>query len=332
MVVRLNSGGVEGVDAYPVELEVDFVRQGLPGFTMVGLAETAVREAKDRVFAALRAADFKLPPARITVNLAPADRRKAGSAYDLPLAVALLDARGFREDDFARGLVVVLWVMAGGLPLALLAAAAGAYWLAGRGLAPIHRMAEEAEAIHAGRLDARLPVANPFDEPGRLAVAFNALLARLEAAFGELGRFTADASHELRTPLTVIRSVGEVGLREPHSEAEYRNIIGTMLEEVDRLTLLTTMLLELTRAEGHPELPAAAQRFEVRTELLGPAVALGDLHAVSTGVIPGHPGRRPANGDKARIDRPARAHPGCCRLPRRAGRGGARMHRSRPAR
>lgn len=155
-----------------------------------------------------------------------------------------------REDDFARGLVVVLWVMAAGLPVALLAAGAGGYWLAGRGLAPIHRMAEEAEAIHAGRLDARLPVGTPFDEPGRLAVAFNALLARLEAAFGELRRFTADASHELRTPLTVLRSVGEVGLREPHSEAEYRNIIGTMLEEVDRLTLLTTLLLELTRAEG----------------------------------------------------------------------------------
>jgi signal transduction histidine kinase len=162
----------------------------------------------------------------------------------------LLMRAALREDDFARGLVVVLWVMAGGLPLALLGRAAGGYWLAGRGLAPIHRMAEEAEAIHAGRLDARLPVDNPFDEPGRLAVAFNALLARLEAAFGELRRFTADASHELRTPLTVIRSVGEVGLREPHSEAEYRNIIGTMLEEVDRLTLLTTMLLELTRAEG----------------------------------------------------------------------------------
>ena len=52
---------MEGVDAYPVELEVDYVRQGLPGFTMVGLAETAVREAKDRVFAALRATNFKLP-------------------------------------------------------------------------------------------------------------------------------------------------------------------------------------------------------------------------------------------------------------------------------
>ena len=94
MVVRLNSGGVEGVDAYPVELEVDFVRQGLPGFTMVGLAETAVREAKDRVFAALRACGFKLPPARITVNLAPAWRRKSGASYDLPLAVGLLAAAG----------------------------------------------------------------------------------------------------------------------------------------------------------------------------------------------------------------------------------------------
>ncbi len=87
MVVRLLSGGVEGVDAYPVELEVDCVRQGLPGFTMVGLAEAAVREAKDRVFAALRASGFRLPPARITVNLAPAWRRKNGASYDLPLAV-----------------------------------------------------------------------------------------------------------------------------------------------------------------------------------------------------------------------------------------------------
>lgn len=155
-----------------------------------------------------------------------------------------------REDDFARGLTVVLWVMAGGLPVTLLLAGGCGYWVAGRGLAPIHRMAQEAEQIHAEQLDARLPVDNPHDEPGRLAIAFNALLARLEAAFAELKRFTADASHELRTPLTVIRSVGEVGLREPHSEAEYRNLIGTMLEEVDRLTLLTTMLLELTRAEG----------------------------------------------------------------------------------
>lgn len=64
----------------------------MPAFVMVGLAEGAVREAKERVFAAMRSCGFTLPAARITVNLAPADRRKAGSAYDLPLAVALLGA------------------------------------------------------------------------------------------------------------------------------------------------------------------------------------------------------------------------------------------------
>lgn len=94
MIVRLLSGGIEGVDAYPVELEVDYTRQGLPAFSLVGLAETAVREARERVFSALRAAAFRLPPARVTVNLAPAGRRKNGTAYDLPLAMGLLAAAG----------------------------------------------------------------------------------------------------------------------------------------------------------------------------------------------------------------------------------------------
>ena len=88
MIARLICGSLHGVDAYRVDLEVDFSRHGIPAFVMVGLAEGAVREARDRVFSALRASGFKLPPARITVNLAPADRRKAGSAYDLALAVA----------------------------------------------------------------------------------------------------------------------------------------------------------------------------------------------------------------------------------------------------
>lgn len=94
MVIRLYSAGLEGVDAFPVEVEVDLVRQGLPGFTLVGLAEAAVREARERVFSALRACGFRLPPSRITVNLAPAGRRKSGTAFDLPLALGLLAASG----------------------------------------------------------------------------------------------------------------------------------------------------------------------------------------------------------------------------------------------
>lgn len=129
MASRLICGALHGVDAFRVELEVDCVRQGLPSFVMVGLAEGAVRESKERVFAALRASAFQLPPARITVNLAPADRRKAGSAFDLPLAAALLTAAGVFPAERLDGWFLAAELSLGGalkpvpgiLPLALLA-------------------------------------------------------------------------------------------------------------------------------------------------------------------------------------------------------------------
>jgi len=81
------------------------------------------------------------------------------------------------------------------------------------------------------------------------------MLGRLQAAFDQLRRFTSDASHELRTPLTAIRSVGEVALQEQRSPVEYRDVIGSMLEEVDRLTRLAESLLALSRADaGHIQL------------------------------------------------------------------------------
>jgi signal transduction histidine kinase len=85
---------------------------------------------------------------------------------------------------------------------------------------------------------------------------FNESLARLEGAFAQLRRFTADASHELRTPLTAIRSVGEVALQRSLSAAAYREVIGSMLEEVDRLTRLVESLLTLTRGESGRVQPA----------------------------------------------------------------------------
>jgi len=104
MPVRVATAALLGIDAFPVELEVDLARQGLPSFAMVGLAEGAVRESRERVLAALKNCGFKLPAARITVNLAPADMRKEGSAYDLPLAVALLAAAGILPAEAADGL------------------------------------------------------------------------------------------------------------------------------------------------------------------------------------------------------------------------------------
>jgi len=138
------------------------------------------------------------------------------------------------------------------LPLGLILAGFGGYALARKALAPVDVMAHKAERISAERLSERLPVENPDDELGQLAQAFNATLARLEGAFEQLRRFTADASHELRTPLTAIRSVGEVALQTPKSATEYRDVIGSMLEETDRLTRLVDSLLTLSRADvGH---------------------------------------------------------------------------------
>jgi magnesium chelatase family protein len=103
MLARAATAALLGIDAFRVDLEVDYARRGMPAFTMVGLAEGAVRESKERVFAALKNCGFTLPPARITVNLAPADVRKEGSAYDLPLALALLAASGVLDPERLDG-------------------------------------------------------------------------------------------------------------------------------------------------------------------------------------------------------------------------------------
>jgi heavy metal sensor kinase len=126
----------------------------------------------------------------------------------------------------------------------------GGYALTRRWLKPLDLMVAEANRITADDLGRRLPVVNPHDELGRLAGVFNVTLDRLEASFVALDRFVADASHELRTPLTTLRSVGEVGLRRSRTVEEYREIIGSMLEEAQRLQLLTQRLLELASTEG----------------------------------------------------------------------------------
>ena len=93
MFASLKSMGLHGIDGFMVEVEADLSR-GLPGFDVVGLPDTAVRESRDRVRAAMKNAGFTYPVSRITVNLAPADVKKEGSVYDLPLLLALLCASG----------------------------------------------------------------------------------------------------------------------------------------------------------------------------------------------------------------------------------------------
>jgi len=93
MLSRIFSFGLRGVEGYPVMVELDLAN-GLPGFTTVGLPDTAVRESRDRVCSAVRNSGYQFPQRRITVNLAPAQSRKQGSHFDLPIALAVLFASG----------------------------------------------------------------------------------------------------------------------------------------------------------------------------------------------------------------------------------------------
>jgi magnesium chelatase family protein len=106
MLASLRTATVFGVDACMVHVEVD-VAFGLPIFTMVGLPDASVRESRDRVKSAIRNSGFEFPHHRITVNLAPADVRKAGAAFDLPIALGILAAQGVVERRHIADLVIL---------------------------------------------------------------------------------------------------------------------------------------------------------------------------------------------------------------------------------
>jgi len=112
MLARLHAAAVFGVEAHPVSVEVDVSGGGLPGITMVGLPDTTVRESRDRVRTAIRNSGFPFPAGRVTVSLAPADIRKVGAAFDLPIALGILAASGILPHRDGREMTVV-----GGLSL-----------------------------------------------------------------------------------------------------------------------------------------------------------------------------------------------------------------------
>lgn len=136
-------------------------------------------------------------------------------------------------------------------PAVLLLAGLGGWFLARQGLAPVAAMARSARRIGAGSLERQLPVANPRDELGQLAITFNELLARLNAAFAQQRQFMADASHELRTPLSVMSTAAGVTLKKTHrDEEEYREALRMMAEQTRRLSRIVHDMFVLARADA----------------------------------------------------------------------------------
>ncbi|MBI5639610.1 MAG: ATP-binding protein [Nitrospirae bacterium] len=103
MLSKVLSASVVGIEAFSVEVEVDISNRGLPHFSMVGLPDAAVKESRDRVRASLKNIGFNFPLKQITVNLAPADLKKEGSAFDLPVAVGIIASEGLLEPEALSG-------------------------------------------------------------------------------------------------------------------------------------------------------------------------------------------------------------------------------------
>jgi two-component system, OmpR family, sensor kinase len=157
------------------------------------------------------------------------------------------------------------------IPLGILLASAGGYFLARRALAPVATMSQQASKIDAANLHDRLAVVNERDELGVLAQSFNQLLDRLAHSMDQQRRFMADASHELRTPIAILRGEADVALSQPQRPVgEYRESLQILRDEARRLSQIVENLFTLARADAG-NYPLTKTQFYL-DELLGECV------------------------------------------------------------
>jgi signal transduction histidine kinase len=145
------------------------------------------------------------------------------------------------------------WLLLAAIPVALALASGGGYWMSRHALRPVDAITDSARSIGASNLSGRLEVPATGDELQRLSETLNEMIGRLEASFKGMTQFTADASHELRTPVTLIRTAAELSLREPQTEAQYRDSLQDILEEAERVSVLIEDLMVLARGDAGSE-------------------------------------------------------------------------------
>ena len=164
-----------------------------------------------------------------------------------------------QSESVLHGLLLTFAV---GLPLVVAVAIAGGYVLMRRALAPVGEITCTAEQITSRNLSERLPEAKTGDELEALSIALNRMIARIEHSFRHVNRFSADASHELRTPLTVLRGELEAIAQRPDLPIDVREMIGSTLEETERLSKIVDSLLAISRLDAGEAL-MTRQRFDL---------------------------------------------------------------------
>src|SRR5467141_2857092 len=169
------------------------------------------------------------------------------SALGKTYTLVILQSLHAQQEMLEEVTATFAWV----IPIAIVLASVGGYFLARKSLAPVVAMSTQAGRIGAANLHERLAVQNDKDEMGQLAQSFNSLLDRLSQSFERQQRFMADASHELRTPVAILRGEAEVALsQQSRSLEEYRESLGVLHQEAERLTHIVEDLFTLTRADA----------------------------------------------------------------------------------
>jgi heavy metal sensor kinase len=200
-----------------------------------------------------------------------------------------------------HGFQITLLVL---IPAVLLVACTGGYWISRHALKPVDQIIRNADAISADNLQARLDLPPAGDELTRLSHTLNKMLDRLESAFRQITRFTADASHELRTPISLISTTAEVALLKKREVAEYEEALQQIFIESERTTALIEKLLTLARADSGQQ-TVHFQPLDLREELRDP-IAQARLLAESHGLqfeasLPADP--MPMRGDSDLLQR-----------------------------
>lgn len=153
-------------------------------------------------------------------------------------------------------------IFALGLPVMVAVAVGGGYFLMRRVLAPVDAITIQAEQISSINLSERLPMLDTGDELERLTLALNRIMGRLDEAFQHISRFSADVSHELRTPLTILRGELETAAQYESLAPELMDLIGSALEETERLRTITEQLLAISRLDAG-EVPMQMTRLDL---------------------------------------------------------------------
>jgi heavy metal sensor kinase len=217
--------------------------QALSSATLNQLA-TAARRQGSPVLSSLR--DPRGVPRHVYAEVLPAGQG-SGVVLIVSRSVSELQA-ALAQTAVFLGVLSLLVVIAGALL---------AHWLTGRVLLPVRRIAAMARSLSQHDLHRRVDLDVPADELGELVQTFNGMLARLDASFESLRRFTADASHELRSPLTLMRSELEGTIARARTPAEYQAVLRGLEEEVEHMARMVDQLLMLARADAGALRPAA---------------------------------------------------------------------------